>query len=181
MTYIENKRHTLFSYFSKRTKPPFPVVSVPSGGKIGLAPCPGMKESVNKDISSYDEWGAKIVISLVETKELQQAGAEDLGHLLKQRKIEWFHVPIQDCMPPSLNVRAQWLDLKLLLKYHLRDKKERILLHCWAGVGRAGMIAAKLLMQSGMATDDAIAHVRSVQPDAIDTAGQVDWLYQPNW
>ena len=50
----------------------------------------------------------------------------------------------------------------------------RVLLHCMAGRGRSGTIAARLLVESGaMAAPEAIGAVRAVRPGAIETAQQV--------
>ena len=49
---------------------------------------------------------------------------------------------------------------------------ERIVIHCAAGLGRSGMIAAKLLAAFRMPPAEAIAIVRRVRPGAIETAAQ---------
>lgn len=52
-----------------------------------------------------------------------------------------------------------------------------VALHCWAGLGRAGTVAARILMErEGMRADEAIAYVRQARPGSIETAAQVDYL-----
>jgi ADP-ribosyl-[dinitrogen reductase] hydrolase len=52
-----------------------------------------------------------------------------------------------------------------------------VALHCWAGLGRAGTVAARILMErEGMSADEAIAYVRQARPGSIETAAQVDYL-----
>ena len=162
-------------------RPSFPTVKSPAGGHIGLSPCPGMNGDLERDLDIIEKWGTTIVVSLVEKHELQKADAEHIGDRLKERGIQWFHLPIKDCDIPHQELRPTWLDIKPLLKYRLSHKRERIVLHCWAGCGRAGMIAAKLLMQFGMNVDEAIQHVRSAKPDAIDTFSQIKWLSAASW
>ena len=159
----------------------FSVISVPSGGHIALAPCPGMTGDLEQDLDEYENWGATVVVSLVEMKELKKAGAEYIGEELKRRKIHWFHWPIKDQSIPSLDTRQIWLDMYPFVQYRLKQKKSRIVLHCWAGCGRSGMVAAKLLMKTGMSANEAISHIRYVKPDAIDTYTQMQWLQQKNW
>lgn len=44
-------------------------------------------------------------------------------------------------------------------------------LHCGAGIGRAGTIAAALLMRGGLSHDEALARVASSRPMAGPEAG----------
>ncbi len=46
-----------------------------------------------------------------------------------------------------------------------------VLLHCGAGIGRAGTIAAGLLIDVGMSVEDAVAHVGAHRPMAGPEAG----------
>ena len=47
-----------------------------------------------------------------------------------------------------------------------------VLVHCRGGLGRAGTIAARLLVELGMEPETAIASVRAVRPGAIETSDQ---------
>jgi ADP-ribosyl-[dinitrogen reductase] hydrolase len=47
-----------------------------------------------------------------------------------------------------------------------------VLVHCRGGLGRAGTIAARLLVELGMEPAEAIARVRAVRPGAIETPEQ---------
>ena len=44
--------------------------------------------------------------------------------------------------------------------------------HCRGGLGRAGMISARLLVESGVEPEVAIAKVRAARPGAIETREQ---------
>ncbi len=46
-------------------------------------------------------------------------------------------------------------------------------MHCKDGLGRAGTISARLLIELGQTPKEAIEQVRSVRPGAIETPGQV--------
>ena len=48
----------------------------------------------------------------------------------------------------------------------------RVLLHCRAGLGRTGMIAARLLVELGTPPDAAIVSVRAARTGAIETRAQ---------
>jgi ADP-ribosyl-[dinitrogen reductase] hydrolase len=49
-----------------------------------------------------------------------------------------------------------------------------VLVHCKGGLGRAGMIAARLLVELGSSPADAVKAVRKVRPGAIETSQQLD-------
>jgi protein-tyrosine phosphatase len=56
---------------------------------------------------------------------------------------------------------------------------ERILLHCAAGLGRTGTVAARLLMMSGQDADSAIKSVRAARSGTIESVTQERFLRQP--
>ena len=57
------------------------------------------------------------------------------------------------------------------------DAGENILVHCRGGLGRAGMIAARLLVETGgVEPEVAIERVRAVRPGAIETGAQERWV-----
>ena len=83
----------------------------------------------------------------------------------------WF--PIPDLHAPDLE-RAN--ELIAALRRRL-DDGETLLVHCGAGIGRAGTVAAALLMSMGVAMHDAIDTVAAARPMAGPEAGaQLDLL-----
>lgn len=57
------------------------------------------------------------------------------------------------------------------------DRGKNVLIHCRQGVGRAGMIAAGVLILFGAASEDAVRAVSSARGIAIpETPQQLDWL-----
>ena len=48
--------------------------------------------------------------------------------------------------------------------------------HCRGGLGRAGMISARLLVESGVEPNAAIERVRAARPGAIETPQQEEWV-----
>ena len=53
----------------------------------------------------------------------------------------------------------------------------RVLLHCRGGLGRAGTVAARILIEFGYAPDAAIESVRSARPGAIENSVQERYVY----
>jgi protein-tyrosine phosphatase len=55
----------------------------------------------------------------------------------------------------------------------------RVLVHCWAGLNRSGVVSARALMFMGVPVTDAIARVRSARGVwALSNAAFVEWLYE---
>ena len=57
----------------------------------------------------------------------------------------------------------------------MRGAGSNVLVHCKGGLGRAGVIACRLLIELGMKPSEAIVAVRNVRPGAIETAAQLDY------
>jgi protein-tyrosine phosphatase len=51
-----------------------------------------------------------------------------------------------------------------------------VLVHCRGGLGRAGMIAARLLVEEGVPPETAMTAVRAARPRAIETPAQERWV-----
>ena len=81
--------------------------------------------------------------------------------------------PVPDLHAPDVETaRSLLADLR-----HRIARGERVLVHCGAGIGRAGTIAAGLLVTMGMAVADAIATVAAHRATAGPEAGaQADLL-----
>ena len=82
------------------------------------------------------------------------------------------HEPIEDFSVPTL-AQAQRLvgELELGLR-----QGERLAIHCWAGLGRSGTIAACWQVGRGMKPRDAIALVRWIRPGAIQNRAQEQFV-----
>jgi ADP-ribosyl-[dinitrogen reductase] hydrolase len=157
-------------------------ISVGSGkGKIGITFCPGKKQpdamtggwdrSLEIDLDAIAAWGAAAIVTLVEDHEMASLGVPDLGHAARQRHMAWFHLPIQDVSIPSARFEAAWADAGEGLRARLRDGFN-VLVHCKGGLGRAGTVGARLLVELGMPPEEAIAAVRKARTGAIETIEQ---------
>lgn len=159
------------------------VQPAPTCGRIGITFCPGKKQvdgwsgrwdrDLGSDVEVIERWGAVAVVTLVEQHELDHLQASQLGVELQRRHIEWLHLPIADVSVPGRLFEQQWEAHAPGLRARLRDGFD-ILVHCKGGLGRAGMVAARLLVEMGMAPEDAIREVREVRPHAIETLHQAE-------
>lgn len=151
-------------------------------GKIGITFCPGKHDllaatgawqrNLATDINAISTWGAKLVLTLIEHQEMQMLKVQNLEHEVQSQGMLWRHLPIADFSVPCDEFEQQWLTTSEEIRTLLQSG-ESILVHCKGGLGRAGMIAARLLVELGMDADLAIAKVRSARKGAIETPSQL--------
>lgn len=152
------------------SRPPFAVVQAGSGA-LGISPCPGRERSLAEDLDAIAAWPAALVVTLIEQAELARLGVIDLGREIERRGMAWRHAPIADFGVPDPAFEACWAVAGPQVRRLLRGGGQ-VLVHCRAGLGRSGMIAARTLVELGWTGADAIAAVRRVRPGAIETPEQ---------
>ena len=158
------------------------VRASPAHGRIGITFCPGKHDrfaytgawerDLGIDLDTIAGWGATLVLTLVEPAELLELKVPQLGHEIRQRGIAWRHLPIADYSVPTERFEEQWATDGREIREMLRNGDD-VLVHCKGGLGRAGMIAARLLAELGMDPDEAIRSVRRARKGAIETPSQL--------
>lgn len=150
-------------------------------GRIGITFCPGKYDphgmsgawdrDLNRDLDTIRDWGAAAIVTLLEPEELTLLKVERLGEEVLRRNMSWFHLHIADVSTPDERFEQAWDVAGEELRSILRGGSD-VLVHCRGGLGRAGTIAARLLVELGMEPVTAIASVRAVRPGAIETSDQ---------
>lgn len=158
-------------------------IQVPgTAGRIGISACParqdrdpvagGWNRNMAADLQVIHEWGATTIISLLTARETRVLG---VGHLEREAAhlgVPVLRCPIFDQCPPDEQFDEAWMTAGPDVRHRLRCG-ERVLVHCRAGRGRSGMIAARLLVELGTPADEAIRLVRAVRPGALLNPQQV--------
>ena len=139
-------------------------------GTIGITSAPGHAE-----LDAIASWGAAAVVTLVEQHELEALGITWLGAEVRRRRMAWHHWPVQDYAIPDAAFEAAWPNRSAALR-HALSAGGRVLIHCRGGLGRSGIIAARLLVEHGMPPETAIPAVRAARPGAIETPAQEAWV-----
>jgi ADP-ribosyl-[dinitrogen reductase] hydrolase len=152
-------------------------------GRIGITFLPGKKgqrvhgggewdRDLATDMDVIRQWGAHAVVSLVESDEFRWLLVKDFPAAVEGIGAAWHHLPIEDVKVPDAIFEARWAYHGHVLRERLR-RGEKLLVHCRGGLGRAGTISARLLVELGMDADEAIAYVRRVRVGAIETSEQL--------
>jgi ADP-ribosyl-[dinitrogen reductase] hydrolase len=123
------------------------------------------------DIRAISDWGATALVTLIEGHEIEALAVPGLERECQRHGIEWLHLPIPDVSTPTDEFEAAWATLGEGVRSRLRNGFN-IIVHCKGGLGRAGTIAARLLVELGADPEDAIQRVRVARPGAIETVEQ---------
>lgn len=163
------------------------IATVPVVGNavIGIIPCPGRNQvaavgapwqrELEADLSALTAWGAKALVSLVECHEFSRLGVCNFTGAVQRQNFRWHHLPIPDLSVPGEPFQKAWDTQGGDILQYL-ERGERVVVHCAGGLGRSGMIAAKLLAHFSTPPDEAIKLVRVARPGAIETREQENYV-----
>ncbi len=150
-------------------------------GRIGITFCPGKcqpaamsgswKRDLGADLDVIANWGAAAVVTLLEEHELESLAVPHLGQAVAERHMQWFHLPIPDVTAPGSSFERQWDQAGEALRSLLRSGFD-VLVHCKGGLGRAGTVCGRLLVELGWEPEQAILAIREVRPGSLETPHQ---------
>lgn len=160
--------------------PSFNVLPLPSGGALWLCSHPASWPGLTPAhvLGVYKSGGVKTGVSLVSAQELVESGLDDWPALCSAHGVVGWHAPIADRQVPDAAFEIWWQHHAPILQNTL-SQGHAVALNCWAGLGRTGTVAARLLMAcEGVSADTAINWVRQIRPGSVETASQVAYLQQ---
>ncbi|PXW53729.1 ADP-ribosylglycohydrolase family protein [Methylobacterium sp. B4] len=188
----EDTYHTFQTVSGRHSQPkrrtslthPLEIATLPAGdglGAIAVTFCPGKIQTdgatgswnrdLATDIRAISDWGATTLVTLIESHEIEALQVRGLEAECQRHGIDWLHLPIPDVSTPTQTFETAWVTVGEGLRSRLRNGFN-VLVHCKGGLGRAGTIAAKLLVELGADPEDAIKRVREARPGAIETVEQ---------
>ncbi|WP_228276440.1 ADP-ribosylglycohydrolase family protein [Dechloromonas sp. H13] len=154
------------------------------GGKIGMTLCPGKQvissvsgewaRDLDADLAVIGEWGATALLSLIEPHEFENLGVARMKQGLPAG-ITHYILPIVDGAVPSGTWERAWANIGPQVRERLA-LGERIVIHCRGGLGRTGMVAARLLVEFGEVPATAMRRVRAARPGAIENRRQEEYV-----
>jgi atypical dual specificity phosphatase len=134
-------------------------------GKLAAMALPGLAAPIDEDLADLHGKGVRAVATLTERPLPEKARAA--SPLLHK------HIPIVDFDVPSIDqVRdfCAWADERIA-------KGEPVAVHCFAGLGRTGlMIACWLVREPGRTTERVLYEIRKLEPGYVQTAEQENFV-----
>lgn len=164
-----------------RALPIASISMVDGDGRLGVTFCPGKSDpmatdglwsrDLPADLGSVRAWGAQALVTLLEEHEFDLLNVRRLGDTAEAAGLDWYHLPIPDMAAPGWQFERRWVYAGVRLRRMLR-RGGKVVIHCRAGLGRAGTVAARLLAELGMPPAEAISQLRKARPGAIQTNEQ---------
>jgi ADP-ribosyl-[dinitrogen reductase] hydrolase len=148
-------------------------------GTIGITFCPGKVQAdamsgtwerdLRVDMQVVKSWGATAWLNLLTTTEMLDLKVGNLEVVIKGSGIRYYRIPIEDGGIPAVTFEKSWNTAGAQLREELL-RGGKVLIHCKGGLGRSGMIAARLIVELGaMTPEEAIRRVRASRLGAIET------------
>jgi len=126
------------------------------------------------EINSWRQAGLDVVVSLLEKDEATQFELGHEGDVAKLNSVRFISFPIPDRGVPASTREA--LSLFATIATTLEQGKN-VAVHCRQGIGRSGLIAAGVLLTSGINVDKALEVVSAARGEAVpETPVQLQWL-----
>ncbi len=147
-------------------------------GFLGLTHTPGAYQGTrDEDLAFLAAEGVNRIVCLQQPSEFNYVvpdteSLEERTRNVEALGMEFTHFPIEDFGTPDLEGAGK-------LVQEIQDelaRGRRLIVHCFAGLGRAGTISASVLVARGWPADEAVALVRSVRPGAVQTAAQQQFV-----
>lgn len=146
----------------------------PWPGKLAMAARPRGGEWLEDEIVNWQRQGVKTVLSLLTSQEEKELGLVNEAVEARAHGITYLTFPILDREVPdsesSLRRVLEQVDSEL-------SSGKNVLVHCRQGVGRAGLVAACLLVTKGLHAETALNRLAAARGMPLpETAEQRQWI-----
>lgn len=156
-------------------KPTFYQVELIGSGFLAVMTKP-VSEWLQVEISGLAMEGVERVISLLEPHEEYELGLNQEGEMCKKNRIDFIRFPIPDRGVPSCVSSFAELTKNT---YHQSAGGHSTVIHCRAGIGRSGLVAASVLLHCVFKVEEAFSKVSASRGVNVpDTEQQREWLYE---
>ncbi len=148
----------------------------PWTGKLAIFAHPRGGDWLLDEIRALKDNGLDVIVSLLTKEEDKELSLLEEKAMCETVGSEFMQFPIADVSVPAS--RTATLELVNTLD-ELLSKGRNVGIHCLAGVGRSGMIAACLLMMRGLSPEEALEEVSNTRGVIVpQTDEQREWLIE---
>jgi protein-tyrosine phosphatase len=143
-------------------------------GFLAVMPHPASRGDPARVIAQLAVQGIVEVVSLLEAGEAQSLGLAGEAGLVRAESMRYRSFPLVDLgLPESVDDFARLAQAL----YRQVESGDNTVIHCRAGVGRSGLLAAAVLMQTGLDAQAAFARVAHRRGMPVpETPQQGAWL-----
>ena len=143
-------------------------------GYLAIMPRPRLEPGYPESIATLSAVGIGRVVSLLEPAESSMLGLDDEARTVVANGMQFASFPISDFGLPSSVKETASLCAEM---YQQLTAGTNILLHCRAGVGRSGLMAAAIMLQGGFDPEQAFKQISNLRGASVpETAEQREWL-----
>ena len=150
------------------------LVAGPSPGRLGILARPRGGDWLEDEAREWARLGIDVVVSLLTPDEVEEFDLTDEARLCRSHGMEFVALPVPDRgVPPS---REAVLEVVSQLDAQLASGKT-VGIHCRQGIGRSGVLAACLLVSSGLSPESAFERLSESRGRPIpETSEQQAWV-----
>ncbi|MCT4557857.1 MAG: protein phosphatase [Pelagimonas sp.] len=147
------------------------------GGIVAMSGLPGMRGDLKGDLDHITGLKPSFVVTAVTRAELEATRSSDLQQYVQDRGARWVHMPVEPGQVPDIETSYLWEAASKDLQRALLGGG-RIFVHGLQNGDRAGMFVLRLMIETGEAADDALGRLKSVWPEALTCASQLNWAME---
>ena len=177
MTYNFASVDTVYEcYVKKNMKPQIYQVELIGSGSLSVMAKPVSGEWIDDEFRGIAEHGVNRIVSLLELEESRDLGLNQEKQYSEKNNIEFISYPIKDRgLPKSV---SQYLAFTKDLYLESAGGLHTVV-HCRAGIGRTGLVAAGVLLHCGYEPLEALKHISTKRGVEVpDTQEQIDWVVE---
>jgi protein-tyrosine phosphatase len=143
-------------------------------GYVAISARPRGGDWLEEEIIAWRRAGIDGIVSLLEPAEAADLDLENEATQVEVAGIQFFSFPIVDRGIPSSSSDIHGLLSKI---GKMLSQGKNVAIHCHQGIGRAGLMAASLLIERGLDPEEAIRRVSTARRVPIpETAEQRLWI-----
>lgn len=141
---------------------------------LAIGPYPNSWAGLYDACRAVRKAGVDVLVSLQTENEAAALGLSEEDQAAIQAGLMFHRFGITDHQPPPFTPEV--FDFVSLLADHL-DSGQRVLIHCYAGIGRSATIAAGVLIERGYSPQAAVRALTIARGLPVpETEAQLEWI-----